>query len=176
MNEHVRTKPAVHLLGAVLIAIALALTLGFAESANAEPDTIETQSVTYMPDVTSDMTKASYWAEKQQDPNAVLADRAQIDDLNYAGIMADNTHLQPLDSASGNYYDDQKQATLKNGAAAELQAMLDNLDSDPVYREGWTLIDENYTNAILANYPTDGVAPNIASPYAIVTTHTAMRA
>ena len=131
--------------------------------------------VAYMPDVTKPMAKASYWVEKQQDVDQVLADWETIDGLNVAGVDADGTGLQPLELASGNYYDAQKQNTLKNSAASEFAAMLASLDEEAVYRADWTLIDQAYADEILANYPTDGVAPNIASPYAIVTTHTAMR-
>lgn len=149
--------------GAFLFAATLALALCCAGLA---------QAVTYLPDVTSEMSKASYWTSKQQNPDEVLVDRATIDDLNQAGIDGDGTGLQPLKEASGNYFNPDRQLTLKNSAAAELNGML---ESGEVYKENWELIDQDYVNGILANYPTDGAPTNLASPYAIVTTHTTMR-
>ncbi|MDO4533985.1 MAG: NlpC/P60 family protein [Coriobacteriia bacterium] len=157
---------------------ALALALGFTATAYADSDEDEyaLQSVMHLPDVTDEMTDASYWIGKQQDPDTVLADRATIDTLNQAGIDGDGTGLQPLREASGTYYNADKQQTLKNGAAGELNSMLESLDWSPVYKENWELIDQEYVDGILENYPTDGAVPDIASPYAIVTTHTTMRA
>ena len=40
--------------------------------------------VLYMPDVTSDMSKASYWSGKMPKPDKVLADMKEIGDINQA--------------------------------------------------------------------------------------------
>ena len=112
---------------AALIA-AVALTCGFAQPAWAELTVgdIQTESVAYLPDVTEDMTHASYWSNKQQDPTAVLADRATIDELNQAGIDADGTMLQPLKDAAERFYTQEEQKTLKSGIEGDLASFVND--------------------------------------------------
>ncbi|MBQ9004001.1 MAG: SH3 domain-containing protein, partial [Eggerthellaceae bacterium] len=155
------------------VVMALVLALGCAVPAHA---VLTAQTVATFPGVTDDMTKASYWSDKQSDPDAVLADRATIDALNQAGVDADGTGLQPLRTASGDYYTEQRKEALKNSAASELNGMLDNLEWEPVYKQDWTLIDKEYVDSVLDNYPAGDATPDIVSPYAIVTTHSVMRA
>ena len=180
MNMSVSVRSAttnLAILAAAFFAV-FALALGFTTTAYADSDEDEyaLQSVMHLPDVTDEMMDASYWVGKQQDPDTVLADRAIIDALNQAGVDGDGTGLQPLKEASGTYYNADRQLRLKNSAADELNDMLASLDGSPVYKENWELIDQAYVDSILENYPTDGATPDIASPYAIVTTHTTMRA
>ena len=129
------------------------------------------EGLVYLPDVTAEMAKASYWVEKQADPDVVLADRATIDALNQAGIDADGTGLQPLKTAACNFYTKTKQESIKAGAASSLASFIGN-----TYDSDGNLIDQDFVDAILANYPVDGSKPDIASQWAIVTTHTTMRA
>ena len=160
------TAPALAL--ALALAIALALAPGTAQTAEAA---LVTQDIACLPDVTEEMTHASYWSDKQEDPDAVLADRATIDKLNQDGIDADDTYLQPLKEAREYFYSAEQQATLKNSAESELNGFVNDKAED---LEGNALTEED-AQAILANYPADGAAPDIASQYAIVTTHTTMR-
>ena len=157
---------------AALVAAA-ALTCGFAQPAWAEliVGDIQTESVAYLPDVTEDMTHASYWSDKQQDPTAVLADRATIDELNQAGIDADGTMLQPLKDAAERFYTQDEQKTLKGGIESDLASFVNDGAEDV---DGNVLTEEEAA-AIAANCPSDGSVPDIASGYAIVTTHTTMR-
>ena len=164
------SRPAAVVL-ALAIVFSLMLAGGIANPAYAESYALETQSVTYLPDVTAEMAKASYWSGKQSDPDAVLADRATIDALNEAGIEGEGTMLQPLKTARAYYFDADQQETLKNGARSELASEFVGQAQD----EDGNILTEADAEAILANYPTDGAQPDIASPYAIVTTHTTMR-
>ena len=128
-------------------------------------------AVSYLPNVTSAMSNAAYWSDKQQDPEAPLADRALIDQLNQAGIDADGTMLQPLKDAAERFYTAEEQQRLKDAAAAEMEAVF----IGQVYDENDELFTREYADQILDNYPTGGQAPDLASGYAIVTTHTTMR-
>ena len=154
---------------------ATALAFGTAGTAYAELTTdagLAAQSVAHFPDVTDEMVKPSYWSDKQKDPTAVLADRATIDRLNAAGVEADGTMLQPLKTAREYFYDADQQKTLKDAAAAELRDYFVGQCCD----ENGSFLTQEDADAIVANYPTDGAAPSIPSQYAIVTTHTTMRA
>ena len=162
-------RPAPLLAASILVALAIAL--GFAGTAQAD---LVAQSVAYLPDVTSSMTKASYWSNKQQDPDAILADRTKIDALNQAGIDADGTMLQPLKEAREYYYDADQQAALANGARSEIYDTENGFVGKAQDEDG-NVLTEADAEQILANYPTDGAAPDIASQYAIVTKHTTMR-
>lgn len=157
---------------ALALAFTLALSPGVAKPAHA--DRLTAQSVSYLPYVTAAMTKAPYWSGKQKNPDAVLANRATIDALNQAGIDADDTYLQPLkaDYVREYFYDADQQATLKAGAKTELEKTFLN----KVYDEDGNIVDQAYIDQILANYPQGGLTPSIQSGYAIVTTHTTMRA
>lgn len=128
------------------------------------------QALVYLPDVTEEMAQASYWIGRQADPDTVLADRATIDALNQAGIDADGTGLQPLKTAACNYYNQTRQVSVKNEAAGSLGSFIGK-----AYDSDGNLIDQDFVDAIIANYPTDGSTPDIASRWAIVTKHTTMR-
>ena len=117
------------------------------------------------------MAQASFWSNKQSQPDAILADRALIDQLNQAGVDADGTMLQPLREASERFYTAEEQLNLKNSAAKEMADLFIN----QVYDEDGVLFTQEYADQVLANYPTDGARPDIASGFAIVTTHTTMR-
>ncbi|MBR0404823.1 MAG: C40 family peptidase [Eggerthellaceae bacterium] len=172
MNERTRTKTS-HLMpaiGAAMMAIAIGLIAAFGLVDTARADLVA-QSISLFPDVTDEMTQASYWSDKQSNPDEVLADRATIDALNRAGIEADGTMLQPLKDAREYYYSAGQQASLKKSAADELASEFVGKAQD----ENGNILTEADAAAILANYPTDGSAPNIPSQYAIVTTHTTMR-
>ena len=172
-NRLARARAAVLSMAvAIAFAAAFALTLAPAAAQPAWAERLTTQTVSYLPDVTAEMTEGSYWSSKQADPDAVLADRTAIDALNQAGIDADGTMLQPLKEAREYFYDADQQETLKNAAKSELEEMFvgqaEDIDGN--------ILTQADADAILANYPTDGAAPTIASQYAIVTTHTTMRA
>jgi len=139
-----------------------ALVLAAAQTASA---------VVRMPDVSKEMTKASYWSDKQPDADAVLADRSTIDQLNQDGIDADGTMLQPLKDAAERFYTKEEQQRLKGGVEGDLAYFL-SVGAEDV--EGNALTEEEAAE-IAANCPTDGSTPQIASGYAIVTTHTTMR-
>ena len=51
---------------------------------------------TYMPDVTSDMSNASYWSDMQADPSAVLMTAEEIAAQNAANIAAPGTEMFDL--------------------------------------------------------------------------------
>lgn len=160
----------------VLAAIAL-LVLGFAQSALAEQGksqqltTMPSTSVAYLPDVTSEMSDPAFWIAKQKNPNNILADRDLIDQLNLAGVDADGTMLQPLKAAKERYYTAEEQQRTKEAAAAELQSVF----VGQVFDEHGVRLTKEGAEEILANFPTDGAAPDIASGFAIVTNHTTMR-
>ena len=160
------------LLATALLAV-ITLIVGSAHPAWAEPEdvSLEAMSVVHMPDVTDEMTQASYWTSKQQNPTTVLADRATIDALNQAGIAASGTSLQPLKTAAERFYSQSEQQTLKASVKSELDTLVtrgaEDLDGSP--------LTTAEAEAIADNCPSDGSAPNIASGYAIVTTHTTMR-
>ncbi len=158
---------------------AVVVVCGFSQVAWADltAGTLQAQSVQHLPDVTDEMTQASYWIAKQKDPTAVLADRATIDALNKAGVDADNTYLQPLKDAAERFYTQDEQKTLQKGAISDLASFV---------RDGAEDVDGNpltfaEADAIANNIPTDGSTPTLAngsalpSGYAIVTTHTTMR-
>ena len=161
--------------GAALAALlaAIMLAIGIAQPAWAElaAGGLDTASVARMPDVTEEMAHASYWSDKQLNPTAVLADRAAIDALNQAGIDADGTMLQPLKDDAERFYTQDEQKTLKGGLERDLEYFVSQGAQDV---DGNVLTEEDAA-AIAANCPTDGSVPNIASGYAIVTTHTTMR-
>lgn len=167
-GKHLQTRTIAPSRLAVSLLMALVLALGMAGTAQAD---LVAQTVANMPDVTDDMTKASYWSNKQKDPNTVLADRAKIDTMNQAGIDADGTGLQPLKEASGNYYSQERQINLQNSARAEMKRDFIGQAQD----EYGNVLTTGEADAILDNFPTDGTQPKITSPYAIVTTHTTMR-
>ena len=167
-GKHLQTRTVAPSRLAISLLMALVLALGMAGTAQAD---LVAQTVANMPDVTDDMTKASYWSNKQKDPNTVLADRAKIDAMNQAGIDADGTRLQPLKEASGNYYSQERQINLQNSARAE---MVERFIGQAQDKNG-VVLTEAEAKGILANFPTDGTQPQITSPYAIVTTHTTMR-
>ncbi len=158
-------------IAAVFAAAALAITLACGLGGTAYAANLTAQSVALLPDVTDDMTKASYWSDKQQNPDEVLADRATIDRLNKAGVDGDGTMLQPLKTARVYYYDADRQQAIKDSAAEEIADGFVGQAQD----EDGNLLTQAEADAIIANYPTGGTAPTIASQYAIVTTHTTMR-
>ena len=148
---------------AIACVTALVLALAFAGTASAK--------VTYLPDVTKEMCSGSYWSDKQQDADEVLAERATIDQLNQDGVDADGTMLQPLKDAAERFYNKQEQETLKSGVEGDLAYFVSNGAED----ENGVVLTEEDAAQIAANCPTDGSTPDIASGYAIVTTHTTMR-
>ena len=172
MNARAHTKKPrlVLALTVVAMAIAVGFLASFGQVNTARADLVA-QSVSLLPDVAEEMTQASYWSDKQTNPDEVLADRATIDALNQAGIDAVGTMLQPLKEAREYYYDADQQARLKNSADAEIKSEFVGKARD----ENGNILTEAEAEAIIANYPTDGRAPNIPSQYAIVTTHTTMR-
>ena len=157
------------LIACVFAALALAIAMAIAGPAYAS---LTAQSIATLPDVTDDMTKASYWSDKQADPDALLADRAGIDALNKAGLDAtEGTKLQLLKKDDARYYTAEGQADRKDSARNDLYSGFVGQAED---EEGNVLTAEE-ADEILANYPEGGTAPAIASPYAVVTTHTTMR-
>ena len=183
MNMRVLANSAVAHIAIIAAAFfsVLALALGLATTAYADSDEdeFELQSVMHLPDVTDEMMDASYWVGKQQDPDAVLADRETIDALNEAGVEGDGTGLQPLKDAREYYFDQDQQQTLQDSARVELfgdpKAGIDPMVGYAEDENGQILTEEEAED-ILGNYPTDGSAPDITSQYGIITTHTTMRA
>ncbi len=164
----------------IAFALTVLLVLGCVQSALADQSSTTTQlttkassspTVARLPHVTDDMANPSYWSSKQTEPDTVLADRALIDQLNLAGVDADGTMLQPLKAAAERFYTAEEQQRLKTAAQTEMA----NVFIGQVYDENDVLFTQEYADRILANYPTDGQAPDIASGYAIVTKHTTMR-
>lgn len=129
------------------------------------------QSVPLMPDVTEDMAHASYWSAKQPDPTAVQADRAAIDALNQAGVDADGTMLQPLRAATARFYTADEQQRVKSSGESDLAYFV----SEGAQDEQGNALTEAEAAQIAANYPADGTVPQVASGYAVVTSHTTMR-
>ena len=166
----------------IALVLALAVCLSIAQALPASA------TLYFMPGVFASMSDPAYWYNKQQDPTKVLAGRAQINEVNQAGIDGDGTMLQPLKEAREYYYDATQQETLKNGAIDEIEEtyfdpicddegnVIGHAEVGVVYDIDGNLIDQAYVNEIAANYPTGGAQPTIASQYAIVTTQTVMRA
>lgn len=154
------------ILGAIVIA--LFVSLGATGTASAA---LRGQSVSYLPGVSAEMMNAKYWSDKQQNPDEVLMDRATIDAVNQAGIDGDYTMLQPLKTASGDYYSKERQEALKGSIVSNLK----NYQAQGAHDENDNPLTDEEVAAIASNCPDDGRTPQIAQPYAIVTTHTTMR-
>ena len=62
------------------------------------PITDEDTGIVYMPGVTAAMSRPSYWISKQDDPDKVLADSAQIDAINKAIIEESSCKMYNLEN------------------------------------------------------------------------------
>ena len=100
----------------------------------------------YMPDVTSDMSRPSYWSDLQPDPSAVLMTPEEIAAQNDANIAASGTNMFDLKNAPETIDGvSQREALQRSGRA----------DAD--YYLGWTFqtdcsaADEAFYDAMIGN-------------------------
>ena len=100
----------------------------------------------YMPDVTSDMSRPSYWSDLQPDPSAVLMTPEEIAAQNDANIAAPGTNMFDLKNAPETIDGvSQREALQRSGRA----------DAD--YYLGWTFqtdgsaADEAFYDAMIEN-------------------------
>lgn len=79
-------------------------------------------AVRYLTNVTSDMSKASYWSDKMLEPDKVLAGQSDIDTVNEEIARDTGTNVQDLTKWSAETFNGKAMAeSLKNGARADAE-------------------------------------------------------
>lgn len=83
--------------------------------------------ITYMPDVTAEMTEASYWANLNDDADAVILTPAEIKALNRDSALAEGTMIMDLKAAPETYDGIARNKAIRSSATADAE-----------YYFGWT--------------------------------------
>ena len=77
--------------------------------------------ITYMPDVTAEMTSVDYWMNLSEDADEVILTPEEIKALNYDSAIASGTMIMDLKSAKETYDGIAKNEAIRNSATADAQ-------------------------------------------------------
>ncbi|MCR5203182.1 MAG: SH3 domain-containing protein [Lachnospiraceae bacterium] len=122
-----------------------------------------TKAVIYMPDVTSDMSEASYWIDKQVNTDKVLSTSEKIEAINQASISAEGTSLLNLKEYKTAIDGQSISDNLVSSAKTELTARIGKW-----YDEEGNTITEEYIKDIYENAENTEAATNTEAKYGVV--------
>ena len=136
----------------------------------------------YLPDVTKEMSDASYWAAKEENPDEVLADEQSISDLSKVILDDyDNTKMFDLKTWPYETYNGQARNTSnQNAVQSTLQSYYNSgvtgihYDKDGNYYATKEEIWDNILNPIIENAADPAATESDPVRYAICTTRTTM--
>jgi hypothetical protein len=159
-------KPSL-LIIAGLLCMSLTITLTPAEvSAN----------VTYMPDVTKEMSKAAYWSDKLYNPGEVLASQSELEEINAAITQTQGIHMADLANYSKTSFNGVQAAErLKNSASSDLDYFY---SAGVRYDDKGNTIGRNdgYFSAMTENCADPSATEEMPIQYAVCTTRTVIHA
>ena len=149
---------------------------------------------TYLPDVSVSMSKASYWVDKDVDPDELLATPEEIRQINRDIIAAENDRDNPFKVGSGvwdmttwtrdTYDGEQRNSELVSAAMDDAEYSYNGLKARFKFNEEtgqydkYTSFDEAYENLykeMIDNCVDKDAGPSMATGYAICTTRTELR-
>ncbi|MCR5691795.1 MAG: SH3 domain-containing protein, partial [Eubacterium sp.] len=128
-------------------------------------------AVIYMPDVTEEMTQASYWSAKTQNSHVTIADQSGVEDFNKKAIATEGTHLLDLKeyaiSFDGISLSQKLLAAEKEELTAKIGKWYDN--------QGQTITEE-YVKEIYENVENSQATSQDQVQYAVVVKPSVLRA
>ena len=120
------------------LALSLALTFPMAQPALA--------AVSYMPDVTAEMTHASFWAEHHEGYRDVILTPEEIKAFNTDTFLADGTMVMDLKSAAATYNGISRNASLVSSATSDAQYYLSWTYDKDGNKTDWAYFQEMIDN------------------------------
>ena len=144
-----------------IIAFLLSATMIFSGAITASA------SITYMPDVTAQMAKATYWSAKEKDASTVLAKENAIKATNAASLTAEGTNMYDLKNQPETVDGVALSDSLVNAVKAETDSFVGkNLDADG------NVIKEGYFDEVVANCENTAATKEQAVKYAVAVNRT----
>ena len=123
----------------------------------------------YMPDVTAEMSRPSYWSDRQPDPSALLMTPEEIEAQNAANIAAPGTNMFDL-----------KNAPETIDGVAQREALQRSGKADADYYLGWTFqtdgvaADEAFYDAMIGNMADPNAIAEQPVRYAVAVNRTTL--
>ena len=149
-------KKGVALLLSVITVFSLALPAAAAE-------------IQYMPDVTAEMSKASYWAKLQSNSDEIILNSEEIKAFNEDTYIASGTMVMDLRTVAASFDGKARNEAIRSSATADAQ-----------YYFGWTYGSDgkkaewSYYEKMINNGIDPKAKTNMATRYAIVTERTTL--
>ena len=134
-------------------------------------------AVQYMPDVTAEMSRPSYWSDKMEAPDTVLVNQEEIDAINDAILHGEGTYMNDLANWPEETFDGAAYAqTLKKAGLSDAKYFYDDcgakFDRDGNTLSDWDKALEQKYQPMIDNCVDPLATESMPIQYAICTTRT----